>query len=45
MLDEVCAVAVKEYSLQEEAVDNMEEEWANQFFGLKAYKKKQVLIF
>ena len=43
MLDEVCAVAGKEYSLQK-AMDNMEEEWADQVFGLKAYKETGTYI-
>ena len=41
MLDEVCAVAGK-VSLQ--AMDNMEEEWADQVFGLKAYKETGTYI-
>ena len=43
MLDEVCAVAGKEYSLQK-AMDKMEEEWAEQEFGLKAYKETGTYI-
>ena len=42
-LDEVCGVAGKEYSL-EKAMDKMEEEWADQFFGMKAYKETGTYI-
>ena len=42
-LDEVCAVAGKEYSLQK-AMDKMEEEWAIQEFGVKAYKETGTCI-